>query len=196
LTSESTTRGRRALATRLEILRGAAAAFRARGFHATRLDDVAAALRRTKGSLYYYFRSKEEILYFCQDHVLDALLAAARAAESEGGDAAEALERLLAAHVECLLGATGGGPAHFELEALPPALREKIVAKRDRYEAIVRKLIGRGQRAGRFGAGDAALLARLVLGSVNATARWYRPGGALTPAAIGHEVARRVVHGL
>src|SRR3989338_3265098 len=100
LTHESTTRARRALATRLEILRGAAAAFRERGFHATRLEDVAAALGRTKGSLYYYFRSKEEILYFCQDHVLDGLLAAGRAAERNGRDPGAALERLLATHVE------------------------------------------------------------------------------------------------
>ena len=196
LTHRSNTRERRALQTRLEILRGAAQAFRERGFHATRLEDVAAALGRTKGSLYYYFRSKEQILYFCQDHALDALLAAGRLAERRRCDAATALEELLAAHVETVLGETGGGPAHLEVEALPPRMRALIIAKRDRYEATVRKLVGRGQRSGVFDAGDPALLARVVLGAVNSTARWYRPGGRLDPAAIGREVARRVVHGL
>lgn len=128
--------------------------------------------------------------------MLDALLAAGRAAERDREDPAAALEALLAEHVECLLGEAGGGPAHFEIEALPAALRTRIVAKRDRYEAIVRRLIGRVQRTGAFGAGDPALLARVALGAVNATARWYRPGGRLTPAEIGQEVARRIVHGL
>ena len=170
----------RADRTRLAILQGAAAAFREHGYHATRLEDVAAALGRTKGSLYYYFASKEEILFFCQDYTLDALLEAARRAKDAGAGAIDALRRLLADHVRVVLGEMGGGLAHLEVDALPSELRATIVAKRDRYEAAVRKLITAGQRAGTLDRGDPALLSRMVLGGVNSTVQWYRPDGPLT----------------
>jgi AcrR family transcriptional regulator len=181
---------------RLEILQGAAAAFREHGYHATRLEDVATALGRTKGSLYYYFASKEEILFFCQDYTLDALLDAARRAKRDGATAIASLRQLLADHVRVVLGEMGGGLAHLEVDALPPELRATIVAKRDRYEAAVRKLITAGQRAGTLDRGDPALLSRMVLGGVNSTVQWYRPDGPLTPDAIAEPLAERLVRGL
>ncbi|MCI0343300.1 MAG: TetR/AcrR family transcriptional regulator [Planctomycetales bacterium] len=187
---------RRALRTRLEILRGAAAAFRQKGFHGARLDDVAAALDRTKASLYYYFASKEELLYFCQEQTLARLLGTARRVRRERLPAAEALETLLAEHVVTLLDETAGGPAHLEVGALPAALRRRIVGQRDRYERAVRALVAKGQRAGAFAPGDPGLLARMALGAVNWTAQWYRPGERLTPSTIGQEMASRLVRGL
>jgi AcrR family transcriptional regulator len=52
---------------RLEILKSAAAAFRRRGYHGASVEEIARALRMTKGSLYYYFRNKEAILFACHD---------------------------------------------------------------------------------------------------------------------------------
>lgn len=184
----------RADRTRLAILEGASAAFRRRGFHGTRLDDVAAALDRTKASLYYYFRSKEQLLYFCQDRALDALLAAAARAR---GTPPEALAALCVEHVRIVCSEAAGGAAHVEdVHVLPEPWRGRIVRKRDRYEAAVRDLVARGQRRGDFAPGAPGLLARLVLGAVNWTARWYRPDGPLAPEAIGRELATRLVRGL
>src|SRR6516164_895653 len=52
---------RRKTARPLEILDAALAAFAERGFAATRLDDVAARAGITKGTLYLYFRNKEDL---------------------------------------------------------------------------------------------------------------------------------------
>jgi AcrR family transcriptional regulator len=52
---------RRKTARPAEILDAALACFADRGFAATRLDDVAARAGITKGTLYLYFRSKEEL---------------------------------------------------------------------------------------------------------------------------------------
>jgi AcrR family transcriptional regulator len=38
--------------------------FSAKGYQETSMDDIARASRLTKGGIYHYFRSKEEILYF------------------------------------------------------------------------------------------------------------------------------------
>ncbi len=45
-----------------EILAAALRVFAQRGYSATRLDDVAAAAGVTKGTIYYYFRSKDDLL--------------------------------------------------------------------------------------------------------------------------------------
>src|SRR5215469_12477758 len=59
--SASTRWRRRKEARPTEILSAALASFAERGFAATRLDDVAARAGVTKGTLYLYFRSKEDL---------------------------------------------------------------------------------------------------------------------------------------
>ena len=82
------TRQKRAL-----ILKSAASAFRRRGYHGASMAEISRALRMTKGSLYYYFRNKEEILYFCHDYSLDILLALLKEVEAEGRPPDEKLRR-------------------------------------------------------------------------------------------------------
>ena len=48
-------------ATRVDILKSAARAFRKLGYHGATVEQIAAALHMKKGNLYYYFRNKEEI---------------------------------------------------------------------------------------------------------------------------------------
>src|SRR5690606_12848613 len=50
-------------ARRRDILRAAARVFTANGYFATTMDQIAQELGLTKGVVYYYFRSKEEILF-------------------------------------------------------------------------------------------------------------------------------------
>ena len=64
--------------TRVEILKSAAAAFRRLGYHGATVEQIAAALHMKKGNLYYYFKNKQELLFFCQDHSLDRLIDAAQ----------------------------------------------------------------------------------------------------------------------
>src|SRR6476646_7969902 len=60
-------------ATRVDILKSAAAAFRRLGYHGATVEEIAAALHMKKGNLYYYFKNKEEILFACHQYSLDRL---------------------------------------------------------------------------------------------------------------------------
>ncbi len=181
---------------RQTILRAAAGVFRRHGFAATGMREIAAAADLSPGNLYYYFGSKHELLYFCQDHSLDRMLAAGRAAPAAGARAPERLAHVIRAHLSCLLDELDGAAAHTEVEALPPLLRARIVAKRDRYEAAVRRLVEDGVRSGAFVACDAALVTRALLGALNWTARWFRPGGERSAAAVADGYAAYLVRGL
>ena len=44
------------------VIRAAARAFNARGYHNTSIDEIAAALNVTKPTIYYYVANKEQLL--------------------------------------------------------------------------------------------------------------------------------------
>jgi len=181
---------------RQTILRAAARVFRRRGFADTGMREIAAAADLSPGNLYYYFKSKHELLYFCQDHSLDRMLATCRAVQAGRLSPAERLAAVVRAQVACMLDELDGAAAHTEVEALPTRLRARIVAKRDRYEGAVRRIVANGVRSRAFVPCDPTLVTRALLGAVNWTARWYRPEGDQPPAAVADAFAAYLVRGL
>src|SRR5262245_40722751 len=169
--------GTRADQKRVEILRSAAAVVRRRGYHGASMDRIARALRMTKGNLYYYFRDKEEILYFCHDYSVDLLLRLLRDVESAGGSPEARLRRLIEGVVHMILDELHGTALTMDVQALSPRLLRKVVVKRDRFDRGVRRLVREGMRSGAFAPGNPKLVSFALLGAVNWITRWYDPSG-------------------
>jgi AcrR family transcriptional regulator len=180
----------------MEILRAAARIFRTRGFAAAGMREIAIAADLSPGNLYHYFRGKNELLFFCQDRTLEALLAALAAAKRASGPVPGRLRQLAEAHVLCLVDEVEGSAAHFEVGALPRRLRARIVAKRDRYERGVRALVADGIGQGALGATDPVIATRAFLGALNWTAHWFRPDGTDAPRHVAQVVADYALTGL
>lgn len=176
-------------ARRQEIVRQAAPLFRERGFHGTGMRDVAAALGVAPGALYYYFQGKDDLIYACQEIALSRLLEVGERLAHDAGDPGARLRELIRAHLALTLDELGGSAAHVEFHALPPELLRDIVAKRDAYEAQVRAILEDGVRRGAWPGVDTKLATLNLLGALNWTVVWWRPGGRLETGALAEGLA-------
>jgi len=185
-----------AAATRVDILKSAAKAFRRLGYHGATVEQIAAALHMKKGNLYYYFKNKEEILFACHQYSLDLLVAILDDVERSGLTPDEKLRRLIVRFVHTILDDLHGTALFLDLEALSPAHLRAAVARRDRFEHGVRMVLSEGMAVGMFAPGDPKLLAFALFGAVNWIPRWYNPRGAATSQEIADRFADYLIGGL
>jgi AcrR family transcriptional regulator len=187
----------KSLRKRVEILKSAALAFRRQGYHGTSVDDIAQALRMTKGSLYYYFKNKEEILYVCHDYTLDLLLVRLKEIQASSKSPADKLRTVVITFVDLITEEMHGTAAvTLELEVLSAPLRRKLIAKRNRFDHAVRRIIREGIDQGVFRPVDPKFTTFAIMGAVNWIPRWFDPQGRSDPADIGAAFAEYLVDGL
>ncbi len=181
---------------RAEILHAALRAFRAKGYHATTLDDIAAHLGIRNTALYHYFPDKEAILFACHQESLAEVERILAEARNQYEGAPDRLAHVVREHVRVMIDTLEGSPLAFEVTSLAPALQRKVVTARDRYERGIRAIIEEGVAAGEFRPVDPKVATFVVLGAINWVARWYRPEGALHSAELGAKFADYLVGGL
>src|SRR5581483_685568 len=183
-------------ATRIEILKSAAAAFRKLGYHGATVEEIASALRMKKGNLYYYFRNKEEILFACHQYSLDRLLALLDEVQTSALTPEDKLRRLIVTFVHTILDELHGTALFLDLEALTPAHLKAVIVRRDRFDHGVRQILENGMASGVFAPADAKLLTFALMGSVNWIPRWFNPEGPATSQQIAEAFAEYFIAGL
>ena len=188
--------GKSARSTRVDILKAAARSFRRLGYHGATVEEIAAALQMKKGNLYYYFRNKEEILFACHQHSLDRLTELIDDVQRAAIGPDEKLRRLIAAFVHTILDELHGTALFLDLEALSPPHLKIVIARRDRFERGVRRLIEDGIERGRFAPGDPKLLAFVLFGAVNWIPRWFKAEGPASSQEIADVFAEFFLRGL
>jgi len=183
-------------ATRVDILKSAAKAFRRLGYHGATVENIAAALRMKKGNLYYYFKNKEEILFACHQYSLDRLLQLLDEVERSGLPPAQKLRAIIVASVHMILDELHGTALILQLEALSPAHLKAIIARRDRFDLGIRQVLEEGVADGSFASDDVKLRAFALLGAVNWIPRWFNPAGPATSSEIADRFADYLIAGL
>ncbi|MFP5284621.1 MAG: TetR/AcrR family transcriptional regulator [Thermoanaerobaculia bacterium] len=191
--------GDSAVRKKREIVEAASRVFRSRGLHAAGMRDIAAELGMAVGNLYYYFRDKEDLLAYVQESALSRLLEMAARVQALDLPVDGKLRLLLEEHVVALNDPEEGTPgslAHLEVEALGEERRPAVLARRDEYEQIVRSLVEEGMDEGMFRRADPKVASLALLGSVNWTVKWFRPGGGKSAREIGRQMAEMMVRSL
>ena len=181
--------------SRQEILRTSARLFQQRGYDATSMNDIAAALKLSKGGLYHHFQSKDEILFEIMNHAMD--ITEERVIKPARGiaKADDRLRALIRLHIEVVL-----SPADREITVmlhenhpLAPALRKRINQRKKDYVHFVENLVADVQKdfqkEKRLSPGSQPSVspraaAFALLGLINWIYQWYRPDGNLQPQAL------------
>lgn len=181
-----------------QIDRTATALFRARGFAATSMRELATELGLEAGSLYSHIKSKEEILHrVCFGLAEDFFAGFDAATRDATSPLAIQLRQAIEAHVRVLTRDSAASAVFLqEWRHLSEPARTKFLALRDQYEAGFRGLIQRGIATGELHAPDAAFANLTLLASLNWLPTWYRPDGKLTPDEIAHRLAEQLLQGL
>lgn len=162
-----------------EVLEAGAAVFARKGYAAATVQDVADALGILKGSLYYYIKTKEDLLYSVMLEVHEGAdsLHSTVAASDLG-----ALEQLLLYirlqlewNVQNLVKIS---VYYNDMRQLSPERLAHVRERAKAHERFIVELIAEGQRAGDvIGDVDPVLLANHVLAVVIWPYRWFRPVG-------------------
>ena len=150
------------------------------------MNDVAAALRLSKGGLYHHFQSKDEILFEIMDHAMEITQERVLNPVRSIVDPEERLRALIRLHIEVVL-----SPPDREITVmlhenhpLPPPLRKRINARKKDYVHFVESLMAEVQNKARQSRPAKAKVspraaAFALLGMVNWIYQWYKPEGDL-----------------
>jgi AcrR family transcriptional regulator len=178
------------------ILRSVANILRTSRFSTLTIQEVADELGMTKGNLYYYFKDKREILYYCHMRSMEISLLALHEAMQSGDTPADRLRILLTQHIRAIVDEGFGGILQTDLESLSAEQRNNYVRKRDELERGVRRLIEDGVKLGQFECPNVKLTGFAVLGAINWIPKWYHPGGPFDPRQIADEMTAYFLRGL
>lgn len=183
---------------REKLIETAAELFRAKGYAAATVRDIAEGLGVTSAALYRHIESKEDLLREIVEHAmllaerhLDEALAAHVPVE-------EKLRRVIRHHVLAVLDESQLMMAVFfqEIGLLRGRGWSRLDARRTRYQERIVALFEDAAKDGVLRVGDPRVAVYGILGMGNWLYRWYRPGGRFTPAEIAGQYADMVLDGL
>jgi len=150
------------------FLKAGTRCFNQKGFSGTSLDEIAEQLQVSKGAFYYHFANKEALLTQCFDYTLDQLERVVAGIEQMDAGPVERLET--ACRQIFALQNTDQGPlVHFNaITALPPAVRQRLLARLATVHSTLETYIEQGISASQFRNIQPGIVIQLLTGALNA----------------------------
>jgi TetR/AcrR family transcriptional regulator, cholesterol catabolism regulator len=173
-------------ARRREVIDAAARLFAERGYDGTSISELTAATGLAAGGLYHYFEGKDDLLIAICDELLEPLLERAREIAAADAPPVAQLRELVAAWVAHVV----EHRHHMlvftqERQAIERESRwRRVRSQRRAFEQILDEVLERGEADGTMTFADRRLSLLALLGMVNYTPQWVRPGGRLSPQEI------------
>jgi AcrR family transcriptional regulator len=181
-----------------EIVAVAARLFKEKGYRATTLEDIAAAVGMLKGSLYYYIRSKEELLYLVvRDPIRQAYNKLEEIVISEAPVKVKIAQAIVNhmrlfhqhyPHIAVYL---------HDYHHLMQQLQKNAIETPKHYQQLWTTLLEQGVATGEVrGDLNVKVAGYAILGMCNWIYRWYNPQGALSAEEIAGIFTTLVLEGL
>jgi AcrR family transcriptional regulator len=179
-----------------QVVDAAVRLFTERGYEATTMADVAAALGIHKTSIYHHIASKEQLLGDALKRALDALHGMLAEPDAVNGRALERLRYVVRRTVEIMVQRLPEVTVLLRVRGNTEIERWALSRRRE-FDAAVQRIVSDAIAEGDLRADvDTALATRLVFGMSNSVIEWYRPRGPLSARHIADAIERIVFEGL
>ncbi|WP_329193954.1 MULTISPECIES: TetR/AcrR family transcriptional regulator [unclassified Streptomyces] len=172
--------------------------FAERGYDRTSVQEIVEAAGVTKGALYHYFGSKDDLLHEVYARMLRLQQQRLDAIADSGAPVEERLRAAAADVVVTTIENLDDAAIFFRsMHQLSREKSKQVRAERRRYHERFRALVEEGQRTGVFsGATPADLVVDYHFGSVHHLSTWYRADGPLTPQQVADHLADLLLRAL
>jgi AcrR family transcriptional regulator len=180
-----------------DILAAAAQVFAEEGYDRASIRGVAERASVSVAGLYYYVRSKEELLYLIQYHAFDALVQRYKKEGAELSDPTERLRLLIRNHLDRFL----ANMAELivcsrEIDRLVGDLRKGIESKQREYFGLAHEIFAELVAQQGAGSVDPRMAALAMFGSINWVHTWYRPTSGPAPEQMAEEMVQLFLRGV
>ncbi len=190
-------REERAAERKMNLIRVAAKLFSEKGYHEATLEDIAKKLKYTKGSIYYYINSKQELLFQCYELAMNMLINRMEKILAADWPPDVKLREGIKMHIETVVGEMPLVTVTLGQEfILKDDYRKIIIAKRDQYERYFRRLVDEGVEKGIFRQVSSKMAVFIMMGAVNWIPRWYSEKGSMSKEEIAEFFADYLVRPL
>ena len=173
--------------------------FEKKGFSETSIQDIVESVGVTKGTFYYYFTSKEQLLMDIHLSYIDEVLASQEEILGREGDSCQ--DKLFAMILMLLRGIKtkkSSATIFFrEMKNLSEDKLMNIIPKRDKFRVRIEQLLLEGMSKGDFRQNlDASIISFAVLGVVNWSYQWFDPEGKKTDLEVAKDFIDMIFHGI
>ncbi len=179
-----------------KISKAAARLFNEKGYLETSMDDISMAAHLSKGGIYHYFSSKNEILFFISSNFMDLLLKGLEEELNECQDCFSKLKYFISRHIKFYTHYLSEAKTVIhEAHLLPPEYFKVIAEKERRYHQIVSDILF-DFFEGKIEKDRLKAVAFILFGTCNGIYYWYHPRGSITPEDLSEIISSILCVGL
>lgn len=172
--------------------------FEKKGFSETSIQDIVEALGVTKGTFYYYFMSKEQLLMDIHLGYIDDLLGRQEKVQQSQFSNRKKLERLIALLITDIANHGPSGKVFFrEMRHLCDDNAMQVKEKREKFRKNLEQIISDGITEHEFRQGlEPEMIAFAILGVTNWSYQWFNPTGGISADQLAGIYSDLILNGI
>jgi len=179
------------------ILRTAARIFAEKNYHSTSMRDISRETNVSLAGLYYYCKSKEELLFLIQDNCFGRVLERLQARLKETTEPTAKLRLVIDNHLSFFAANMSEMKVlSHEADSLAGEMHKHVSGKKQQYTKLVRRILSEVQQAnGTQQKIDLTVATYALFGMMNWIYNWYDPAGALSVNGLVDNITRLFLSG-
>jgi AcrR family transcriptional regulator len=178
------------------VLKTSAAIFAEKGYHSTSIRDIARATKMSLSGLYYYFKSKDELLFFIQDYCFSTVLDDCRRLIAGVDDPVHRLKLLIENHLNYFVNNMNEMKVlSHEANSISGDFLKKVNSKKRQYVDLAMEILEEIGRKYRVKGLDIRVATFSLFGMMNWIYNWYNPRKDVDVTGLSQNIMRIFLSG-